>query len=108
MSVGPPRSVPFELTRFGVATWAAGMISMVVLLALGAGVAANRRPVLAAKTAIVSLVTAAIVGGTLVVKVSSINAATSEATIARDLWLFGAAVIVGLATSIVAWRRARS
>ncbi|MGE3544122.1 MAG: hypothetical protein AB7L28_09320 [Kofleriaceae bacterium] len=107
MYVGP-RAVPRELARFGVATWAAAMISMIVLLALGAGLAANRRPVLMAKMAIVSMITAALAGTTFIVKVMAMNDAMNEAVIDRDLWLYAAGVIAGLVTAIVAWRRASS
>jgi hypothetical protein len=48
--------------RFGVATWAAGLIAMFVLVALAGAVAANRIPRLVAKTAVVAVATAALVG----------------------------------------------
>ena len=102
MYVGPRSGGPVP-AQVGAATWAAGMISMVVLLAMAAGLAANRRPALIAKTAIVSLLTAAITGGMLISKVP----AMTDATVDRDLWLFAGGVVVGLATAIVAWRRAR-
>jgi len=44
--------------RFGVATWAGGLIAMFVLVVLAGAVAANRVPTLAAKTALVALATA--------------------------------------------------
>ncbi len=44
--------------RFGVATGAAGLIAMFVLVVLGGAVAANRIPRLAAKTALVAIATA--------------------------------------------------
>jgi hypothetical protein len=47
--------------RFGVATWAAGLIAMFVLLVLAGAAAANRESRLAAKTALVAIVTAALV-----------------------------------------------
>jgi hypothetical protein len=44
--------------RFGVATGAGGLIAMFVLVVLAGAVAANRVPRLAAKTAVVAIVTA--------------------------------------------------
>jgi len=44
--------------RFGVATWAGGLIAMFVLVVLAGAVAANRIPRLAAKTALVAIATA--------------------------------------------------
>jgi hypothetical protein len=44
--------------RFGVATWAGGLVAMLVLVVLAGGVAANRVPRLAAKTALVAITTA--------------------------------------------------
>jgi hypothetical protein len=44
--------------RFGVATGAAGLIAMFVLIVLAGGLAANRVPRLAAKTALVAIATA--------------------------------------------------
>lgn len=48
--------------RFGVATWAAGLIAMFVLVVLAGAVAANRVPRLVAKTALVAIATALLVG----------------------------------------------
>jgi hypothetical protein len=44
--------------RFGVATWAGGLVAMLVLVVLAGAVAANRVPRLAAKTALVAITTA--------------------------------------------------
>jgi hypothetical protein len=44
--------------RFGVATWAAGLIAMLVLVVLAGAVAANRVPRLAARTSLVAIATA--------------------------------------------------
>lgn len=44
--------------RFGVATWAGGLIAMFVFVVLAGAVAANRIPRLAAKTALVAIATA--------------------------------------------------
>lgn len=46
--------------RFGIATGAGGLIAMFVLVVLAGGVAANRIPRLAAKTALVAIATAGI------------------------------------------------
>lgn len=48
--------------RFGVATWAGGLIAMFVLVVLAGAVAANRIPRLAAKTALVAIATAGLAG----------------------------------------------
>jgi hypothetical protein len=48
--------------RFGVATWAGGLIAMFVLVVLAGAVAAKRVPRLAAKTALVAIGTAGLAG----------------------------------------------
>ena len=53
--------------RTGMGTWAAGLICTFTLVVLAAGLAAKRMPRLVAKTVMVSIVTAAIVGTLFVV-----------------------------------------
>jgi len=53
--------------RFGTATFAAGLIAMFVLIVVAGALAAKRTPRLAAKTAVVAIATAALVGTAFVV-----------------------------------------
>lgn len=53
--------------RFGTATFAAGLIAMFVLIVVAGALAAKRSPRLAAKTAVVAIATAALVGTAFVV-----------------------------------------
>jgi hypothetical protein len=83
--------------RFGAATWAAGMIAMFVLVVLAGAVAARRVPRLAARTALVAIGTAALVG---------IAFSTSRPddglpfTTAHGTYLFAAAVVAGVIAAI--------
>jgi len=89
--------------RFGVATWAAGMIAMFVLLVVAGAVAANRVPRLAAKTTLVAIATAALVGVAFLMSRPE-NGLPFE--LARGTYLFVAAVIAGTGVAVRVLRSA--
>lgn len=79
--------------RFGVATWAGGLIAMFVLVVLAGAVAANRVPRLAAKTALVAIATAGLAA------IAFIAARPDNGlpfAIGRGMVLFAAAVVAGV------------
>lgn len=88
--------------RTGVGAGAAGLISMLTLLIVAAGVAARRVPRLAAKVALVSVATATVTGALFVAQFPGVQGAV----VGRGLSLFGAAIVLG-ATACVAVLRAR-
>jgi len=79
--------------RFGVATWAGGLIAMFVLVVLAGAVAANRVPKLAAKTALVALATATL---TAIAFVASRPDNGLPFAIDRGVFLFVAGVAAGV------------
>jgi hypothetical protein len=83
--------------RFGAATWAGGLISMFVLLVLAGAVAAKRVPRLAARTALVSIGTATLVGaGFLLARPEN----GLPFVISRGTYLFVAGVASGVLVAI--------
>ena len=90
--------------RLGAATWAGGMIAMLVLLAVAAGLAAKRIPRLAARTAVVAIATAAL-AGTAFVAMRPDNGLPFE--LDRGALLFAVAIVAG-AVATVGVLRARS
>ena len=82
--------------RMGMATWAGGLISMTVLCIVAAGVAARRVPRLAAKTALVAIVTAVISAVLFIVQYPGVDGASVD----RGLWLFACAVVLGSVAAI--------
>jgi len=83
--------------RFGIATWAAGLIAMFVLLVVAGAVAARRVPRLAARTALVAIGTAALVGIAFVMSRPG-NGLPFE--LARGTFLFAGAVIAGAGVAL--------
>lgn len=88
--------------RTGIGAWAAGILSMLLLLANAAAVASKRLPRLLAKTALVAIGTAAVTGGLFVAQFPGLQGAAVD----RGLWLFAAAVVLG-AAAMVQMLRAR-
>jgi hypothetical protein len=78
--------------RLGTATWAGGLIAMFVLIVVAGGLAANRIPRLAARTAVVAIATAALAATAFVVMRPD-NGLPFE--LGRGVALFGIAVIAG-------------
>jgi hypothetical protein len=90
--------------RFGVATWAAGLISLCVLLVLAAAVAARRVPRTIARMALVSIATATIAGG---VFYAQFPRDQFPADIARGMWLFIIAIACGIGAAVAVLRQPR-
>ena len=78
--------------RFGYAAFAAGLIAMFVLIAVAGALAAGRVPRLAARTAVVAIATAALVGTAFVVARPDNGLPFA---LDRGAWLFAGAVVVG-------------
>jgi hypothetical protein len=86
--------------RFGMATGAAGLIATLVLVAMAGGLAANRIPRLAARTALVAIATAALVGlGFVAMRPDGFAFVAG-----RGLALFAAAVVAGTCAAIAVLR----
>ena len=83
--------------RFGVATWAGGLVAMFVLVVVAGAVAANRIPRLAAKTALVAIVTAGLVA---IAFVATRPDNGLPFTLDRGVVLFAVAVVAGAAVGI--------
>lgn len=82
--------------RMGMATWAGGLIAMFVLMIVAGAVAAKRRPVLAARTALVAIGTAVVAGGLFVAQYPGVDGSSVD----RGLFLFIAAVVLGATAAI--------
>lgn len=91
--------------RFGNATWAAGLISMFVLVVVAGGVAARRVPRLAAKTALVSIATATATG---IGFFASRPDNGLPFKISHGVFFFVAAVIVGVIGALAVIRAPRA
>ena len=90
--------------RFGVATWAAGLIAMFILVVLAGAVAANRVPRLAAKTALIAIATA------LVVAIAFVASRPDNGlpfALGRGLAWFAVAVLTGGVSAIFVVRARR-
>jgi hypothetical protein len=83
--------------RFGIATYAAGLIAMGVLIFLAGALAAGRVPRLAARTAVVAVGVAALVGSRFAAGVPNSGLPFE---LDRGFWLFAGAVIAG---ALAAW-----
>jgi len=90
--------------RYGYATCAAGMIAMGVLIFVAGALAARRVPRLAARTALVAVAVAALVGSRFAAGVPN-NGLPFE--LDRGFWLFAVAVIVGALAAAGVLRAAR-
>ncbi len=82
--------------RMGMATWAGGLISMLVLVILAGGVAARRIPRLAARTALVAIATVTVTGVMFVMQYPGVDGATVD----RGLWLWIAGIVLGCIAAI--------
>jgi hypothetical protein len=91
-------------SRFGVATGAGGLIAMLVLIVLAAGVAARRVPRLAAKTSLAAIVTAGLAGIGFVAARPDNNLPFA---LDRGVALFAIAIGAGIVAAIVVLRAPR-
>lgn len=87
--------------RFGIATWAGGLIAMFVLVVLAGAVAANRVPRLAARTALVAIATATLAAIAFVATRPDNGLAFA---IDRGVFLFVAAVVAGVISGVAVLR----
>jgi hypothetical membrane protein len=90
--------------RYGAATYAAGLIAMLVLIFVAGALAARRVPRLAARTALVAVAVAALVGSRFAAGVPN-NGLPFE--LDRGFWLFAGAVIAGALAAAGVLRAAR-
>lgn len=86
--------------RSGIATRAAGYISMFVLVVLAGSVAAKRVPALIARASLASILTAIVSGVYFLVAFPGV----AEASISAGMFLFAGAIIAGVAGAIVVLR----
>jgi hypothetical protein len=84
--------------RTGMGTWAAGLMCTLLLVVLAAALAAKRMPRLVAKTAMVSIVTALIVGVLFVATYPGGD--LGESSLARGALLFVVAIALGAIAAI--------
>ncbi len=87
--------------RFGIATWAAGLVGALVLVLLGATVAAGRVPKLIAKMTLVAMATALAASTAFVAKFPGVDGATLD----RGAILYIVAMVFGAAAAIATLRR---
>ena len=90
--------------RTGTGVWAAGFLSMILLLVVAGAVAARRVPRLVAKTALVSIGTAAVTGALFVAQFPGVQGAEMD----RGIPLFGAAIVLGASICVAILRAPRS
>lgn len=86
--------------RSGVATRAAGYISMFALVVLAGSLAAKRVPALIARATLVSILTAIVSGVYFFVGFPGVP----EAKLASGVFLFAGAIVAGVAAAIVVLR----
>ena len=82
--------------RLGMSTWAGGLGATLMLVIMAARLAANRVPKLVAKSVLVAIATASLVGTAFVATFPGITGATLD----RGAWLFVAGVALALAAAI--------
>lgn len=86
--------------RTGIGVWAAGLLAMLALLALAAGVAAKRVPRLTAKFALMSCAMGAVTSALFIVQFPGVQGASVD----RGLWFFVAAIALGAAATVTTLR----
>lgn len=87
--------------RFGVATWAAGLLAMLVLLVIAGAVAARRSPKLVAKMTLVTIATALAAALGFFLQFPGVEGAAID----RGVWLFAVAVPLGIAAAVLVLRQ---
>jgi hypothetical protein len=88
---GDPRWI-----RFGIATWAAGLLAMLVLVMMAAGLAARRIPRLVAKSVLVTIATGTVTATVFVTQFPGMTGAA----LARGVWVFALAVLLGTISAV--------
>lgn len=82
--------------RFGIATWAGGLVAMFVLVVLAGAVAAGRVPRLAAKTSLIAIATATLAAIAFYVGFPD----ALPASVDRGVPVFAAGIVFGVAAAI--------
>lgn len=88
--------------RLGVATWAGGLVTALMLIVMAAGLASNRIPKLVAKSVLVSIATASLAGTIFLATFPGMEGAV----LARGAWLFFGGIVLALAAAISVLRAA--
>jgi hypothetical protein len=86
--------------RFGIATWAAGLVGALAMVLLAAAIAAGRVPRLLAKMALVSVVTALAASTAFVAKFPGVTGAELD----RGALLYIVAMVFGAAAAVTTLR----
>ena len=89
--------------RAGIATWTAGMVAALVLVALAGALAARRRGRLGAAVAVVATMTAVVAGAVFLQYRPSMPGMAMD----RGVYLFGGAIIAALAAAVSVLRATR-
>jgi hypothetical protein len=82
--------------RFGIATWAGGLVAMFVLVVLAGAIAAKRVPRLAAKTALIAIATATLAAIAFYLGFP----AELPGAVDRGVPIFAAGIVLGVAAAI--------
>lgn len=90
--------------RTGIATWAAGLLAMLLLVTLSGALAAKRAPRLLAKTTLVAVLTCAAAGTWFVMQFPNLENALG---VSRGLYFFYAGAALGVTAAISALRQPR-
>lgn len=88
--------------RLGMATWAGGLVSALMLVVTAARLAAKRVPKLAAKSVLVAIATAALAGSFFVGTFPGVTGAS----VARGVFLFAIGIVLALVAAISVLRSA--
>ncbi|MEP6862043.1 MAG: hypothetical protein ABJE66_15570 [Deltaproteobacteria bacterium] len=82
--------------RCGTAVWAGGIMSMILLLAIAAAIAAKRMPKMLAKSSLTAIVTTGLVGAYFIAKLP----APTGMQVGQAVYLFVVAVVLAFVTPI--------
>ena len=82
--------------RLGMATWAGGLVTVLMLVVMSARLAAKRIPKLAAKSVLVAIATASLAGTIFVAEFPGVEGAS----LSRGAWLFALGIALALAAAI--------
>lgn len=92
--------------RSGVAARAGGYIAMFILIVLAAGLAAKRIPRLMARASLVAIITATATGAYFAVSFPGVGNQTTG--LGRGMFLFAAAIVLGVAAAVTTLRTPES
>jgi hypothetical protein len=82
--------------RCGTAVWAGGIMSMILLLAIAAAIAAKRLPKMLAKSSLTAIVTTGLAGAYFIAKLP----APTGMQVGQAIYLFVAGVVLAFVTPI--------